>query len=136
MLSVQVILHCVYFHDNNYRGHCTYRTVPPITGTLCSIEWSYHVKVVTFKSLKVELEVEVGLVKLMNSNITILTSASITPAVRVELDGVNRTEMSLDTTKLLFEEQMEESSIELPNPCASSCDIHSFLSTTQNYMVK
>lgn len=69
-----------------------------------------------FGSLIVELEVEVSIVELVHPDVPVLAPAGVSPSVRVELDGVDRTEVSLHPAKLLLEHQVEEPCVELADP--------------------
>lgn len=55
-----------------------------------------------FLPLVIEFKVEIRRVELMQTNVTIFTTASVRLAIGMESQGVDRTEMTLDTTKFFF----------------------------------
>lgn len=48
----------------------------------------------------------------MNSDITIFAAAAVAPAIGMKGDRINRPKVTLNSGKLLFEYQVEESRIE------------------------
>lgn len=72
----------------------------------------------------------------MHSNVAILASTAVAPAVRVKRDGVDGTEMTFDSPELFFEHQMEEPRVELADTCRSCRHVHSILATTQYHLHK
>lgn len=82
--------------------------------------------------LKVELEIEVILVELVHSNVTVFTTASVAFAIGMERQRVDGTEVALDAGEFLLENQMEEASIELANTSRCRCYVHGFLTTSQH----
>ena len=71
----------------------------------------------------------------MNPNVTILSSAGVLLATGVERQRIDGTEMSLDTSNLLFEYQMEEPRLELSAPRVRRCDLHGLLTSTEQDVV-
>jgi hypothetical protein len=80
-------------------------------------------------------EIEVGLVEVVDTDVTILTTGGICGTGGVHVDGVEGTEVTTDTANLVFEDLVVEAGLELTLTGRGCCDIHSGLTTTQNNVV-
>lgn len=77
-------------------------------------------------------EVKVGLIKLMHTHISILTSRRITLSVRVDGDGVERAEMTTHATNLLLKHLVVEARLEFTLASRSGGDVHGSLAATED----
>jgi hypothetical protein len=84
------------------------------------------------ESLNLILEIKVSLVKEVHTDVTILTTRGITGSGRVNGNGVERTEVTLDTSNFLFEDLVVESGLEFSLTLRGCCDFRSGLTTTQD----
>ena len=82
---------------------------------LYSIQFS-SIQPYTMKQLVIKFEIEIRRVKVVQSNITVLSAAGIRFAIRSESQRVDGTEMALDATEFFFEYQVEETGVEFANP--------------------
>lgn len=78
---------------------------------------SNALQVLSSLSLNLVCEVKVALVKLVHPNVTILSSTGISFSLGVGCNGVQWTEVTTDTTNLLFEDLVIEASLELSLTC-------------------
>ena len=62
--------------------------------------------------LVIEFKVEIRLVKLIQTNVTIFTTACVRLSVGMEGQRIDWTEMALNTSEFFFENQMEETGVE------------------------
>lgn len=86
-------------------------------------------------SLHLVCEIEIPLIKLVHSNVAILASTSIPLSIGVGCDRVEGSEMTSDSTNLLFEDLVVESSLKLSLTSCCGSHIHSCLSTAEDYKV-
>lgn len=82
--------------------------------------------------LNLVVEVEVALVEVVNSHVSVLSAAGVALACGVSSDGVEGTEMASHTANLVFEHLVVETGLELTLTGRSSGDIHSGLTTTED----
>lgn len=68
----------------------------------------------------------------MNTDVTVLTTGRISGAEGVAGDRVEGSEMSTDTSNLVFEDLVIESCFELSFSCRGGGDITGFLATAEN----
>jgi hypothetical protein len=80
-------------------------------------------------------EVEVGLVEVVNTDVTVLTTGGIGGTGGVDIDGVKGTEVTTDTANLVFEDLVVEAGLEFTLAGGGGCDIHGGLTTTENHVV-
>lgn len=80
-------------------------------------------------------KVKVRLIEMVNTNVTILTTRSVGRAGRVGVDGVERTEVTLDTANLVLKDLVVETSLEFTLAGGGCSNIHSGLATSQNNVV-
>ncbi len=80
-------------------------------------------------------KVKVRLIEMVNTNVTVLTTRSIGRAGGVDVDGVERTEVTLDTANLVLEDLVVETGLEFTLAGGGCSDIHSGLATSQNNVV-
>lgn len=71
----------------------------------------------------------------MHTDVAIFSTAAVSGALRVNCDVVERTEVTPHAANLLTEDLVVEAGFELSLTSASRGDIHSSLSTTENYVV-
>ena len=86
------------------------------------------------RGLTLHAVIKVFRIKWLDPDKTVLTSSREWPAVGMEGQGVDGSEVSLDSCKLLLEDHMEESCLELSMPGISCCDRHGLLSSSQNHV--
>merc|ERR1712043_76136 len=85
----------------------------------------------SFSSFK--FEIVVSFVKCVNLNVTVLTTTSITLAIRMKLNTINRSEMSFHSCKfLIVVNHVIKFSIKFANFRGCRRDIHSLLTTTKD----
>jgi len=77
-------------------------------------------------------EVEIALVELVDTHVSVLTTAAVALSGGISSHCVERAEMATDTANLLFENLVVEARLELSLPCRGCCDIHSCLSTAED----
>lgn len=82
--------------------------------------------------LNLVVEVEVALVEVVNSDVSILSAAGVALACRVGSDSVQRTEVTSHTTNFVLEDFVIEPSLKLTLTGRSSGNIHSGLTTTED----
>jgi hypothetical protein len=82
--------------------------------------------------LDLVVEVEVALVEVVNSHVSVLSAAGIALACRVGGNSVEGTEVTSDTADLVLENLVVETSLELTLTGRGSGDIHSGLTTTKD----
>lgn len=82
--------------------------------------------------LDLVVEVEVTLVKVVNSHISVLSAARITLAGRVGCYGVEGTEMASHTADLVLKDLVVETSLKLTLSGRGSGDIHGGLTTSED----
>lgn len=80
-------------------------------------------------------EIEVGLVKVVDTDVTVLTTGGVCGTGGVHVDGVEGTEVTTDTANLVFEDLVVEAGLELTLTGRGGCDIHGGLTTTQDNVV-
>jgi hypothetical protein len=80
-------------------------------------------------------EIEVGLVEVVDTDVTILTTGGICGTGGVHVDGVEGTEVTTDTANLVFEDLVVEAGLELTLTSRGGCDIHGSLTTTEDNVV-
>merc|ERR1719383_871704 len=85
--------------------------------------------------LCLQLKVKVLWVKVVNPNVSVLSSTAVTLSIRVERHTVDGTEMTFDPAKLLFIGCMEEPGLKLADPGGGSCDLHGLLTTSHHHMI-
>lgn len=86
-------------------------------------------------SLYLVQKVEVTLVEVVNTDVTVLSAACVALAVGVDGDGVEGTEMTSDTADLVLEDLVVETGFEFTLSGRSSGDIHGGLTTTKDNKV-
>lgn len=86
-------------------------------------------------TLNLELEVKVGLVEVVDTDVTILTTGCVDGAEGRDGDVVERTEVTSDTANLLFEDLVVETGFELSLTGAGCGDIHGGLTTSDDNVV-
>lgn len=86
-------------------------------------------------SLDLVHEIKVGLVKVVHTNVTVLTTGGICCAVGVDVNRVEGTEVASDTANLVLEHLVVETGLEFTLPGGGGCDIHGGLATTQDHVV-
>lgn len=86
-------------------------------------------------TLNLELEVKVGLVEVVDTDVTILTTGCVDGAEGRDGDVVERTEVTSDTANLLFEDLVVEAGFELSLTGAGCGDIHGGLTTSDDNVV-
>lgn len=82
--------------------------------------------------LNLVVEVEVALVEVVNSHVSVLSAAGVALACGIGSDSVQRTEVTSHTTNLVLEDLVIETSLELTLTGRSSGNIHSGLTTTED----
>lgn len=82
--------------------------------------------------LDLVVEVEVALVEVVNSHVSVLSAAGIALACRVGGNSVEGTEVTSDTADLVLENLVVETGLELTLTGRGSGDIHSGLTTTED----
>lgn len=80
-------------------------------------------------------KVKVRLIEMVNTNVTILTTRSIGRASRVGVNGVERTEVTLDTANLVLEDLVVKAGLEFTLAGGGCSDIHGGLTTSQNNVI-
>jgi hypothetical protein len=80
-------------------------------------------------------EIEVGLVEVVDTDVTVLTTGGVCGAGGVHVDGVEGTEVTTDTANLVFEDLVVEARLELTLTGRGGCDIHGGLTTTEDNVV-
>lgn len=90
------------------------------------------VKSVQSLPLNLVVEVEVALVEVVDTDVTVLTSTSVGAASRVSGNGVEGTEVATDTANLVFEDLVVESSLESTLATGSGGDFHGGLTTSED----
>jgi hypothetical protein len=78
------------------------------------------------------VEVEVALVEVVNSHVSVLSAAGVALARRVGGDSVEGTEVTSHTADLVLENLVVETGLELTLTGGGSCDIHGCLTTTED----
>lgn len=84
--------------------------------------------------LVVEFEVEIGRIELVQSDVTIFTTASVSLAIWVEGQRVDGTEMALDSTEFFFEHQVEETCVEFTYTSGRRRYVHGVLTTSEHHL--
>ena len=74
----------------------------------------------------------VRLVESVKPDITVLAAARVSVAVRVEDDRVDGAEVTLDAAELLFEDHVEEASVELPDSRGCCRHVHRLLAASEH----
>ena len=74
----------------------------------------------------------VRLVESVKPDITVLAAARVSVAVRVEDDRVDGAEVTLDAAELLFEDHVEEASVELPDSRGCCRHVHGLLAASEH----
>lgn len=97
-----------------------------------SLSLSYSSSFQDSKILDLELESKEVVIKVVNTDITILSSTGKGATVGVDGNGVDGSEMSTDTSNLLLEDLVPESALEFTLSAAGCCDIHGLLSSSDN----
>lgn len=82
--------------------------------------------------LNLVVEVEVALVEVVNSHVSVLSAAGVALACGVSSDGVEGTEMASHTANLVFEHLVVETGLELTLTGRGSGNIHGGLTTTED----
>jgi len=77
-------------------------------------------------------EVEIALVELVHTNVTVLTSTGIALAGGVGSDGIEGTEVATHATNLVLKDLVVKTSLELALSGRGGCDIHGGLATTED----
>ena len=80
-------------------------------------------------------KVEVGLVKVVNADITVLTTRGICGTCWVDVNGVEGPEVTTHTPDLVFENFVVEASLEFTLASGGCSDIHRGLATTKNHVI-
>jgi hypothetical protein len=86
-------------------------------------------------ALNLKLEIKVGLVEVVDTDVTILTTRGVASTERRDGDVVERTEMASDTANLLFEDLVVEAGFELSLTGAGGGDVHGGLTTSDDHVV-
>lgn len=71
----------------------------------------------------------------MHTDVTVLSARSVGGAGRVDVDGVEGTEVATDTADLVFEDLVVETGFEFTLASRGRRDIHGGLTTTQDHVV-
>lgn len=82
--------------------------------------------------LHLVLEVEVGLIKVVDTDVTVLTAGSVAGSLGMAGNGVERAEMTADASNLVFEDFVVEAGFELSLSAGGPCDITRLLATTED----
>lgn len=82
--------------------------------------------------LVVEFKVEIRLVELVQTNVTIFTTAGVCFTVGMESQRIDGTKMTLYSSEFLFKHQMKETGIEFTDTCRGRRHVHGVLTTTQH----
>ena len=85
--------------------------------------------------LDFELEIKIRRVEVVDTSITILTTGAVHCSERVDSNIVEGTEMTSDTTNLLLEHFVVETSFELSLTSRGGGDIHGCLTTAEDDVV-
>ena len=112
-----------------------YTTVVKINTTVFT--WVDRFSLVQFRYhfiLVIEFKVEIRRVELVQTNVAVFAATSVRLAVRMESQRVDRAEMALDATEVLFEYQMEEASVEFADTRRSCGYVHGILATSKDHL--
>lgn len=82
--------------------------------------------------LNLVVEIEIALVEVVDTDITVLSSRGIASASGVSSNSVEGTEVTTDTTNLVFENLVVESGLESTLAAGGGGDFHGGLTTSQN----
>lgn len=96
-------------------------------GFACCLLHAVHVL-----SLDLVSEIKVALVKVVHTDVTVLTTTGVAPAGRVGGDGVKRTEVTTNTADFVLEDLVVETSLEFTLASGGSGDFHGGLTTTKD----
>lgn len=77
-------------------------------------------------------EIEIALIEMVHSDVSILSTTSISIALRVDCDCVQRTKVTSNSSDLVFENLVVKSCFEFALSCGCSGDIHGCLSASKN----
>jgi hypothetical protein len=104
---------------------------------ICVFDITLHNRECLFSRLPLHLlhlvhEVEVGLIKVMDTDVTVLTTGCVAGSLGVARNSVERTEMASDTSDLIFKDFVVESSLKLSLSGRCGCDITRLLATPEN----
>ena len=72
---------------------------------------------------------------MVHTDVTVLTTRGICRALGVDSDGVERTEVTPDTTDFVFENPVVETSFEFTLASGGGGDIHGGLTSSQNHVI-
>ena len=81
--------------------------------------------------LEIKFKLKVSLIKLVNSNISVLSSTSVATSVWVKLYRVDGSKMAFYSSELLLKDGVEEPGLELAHLGAGGCHIHGVLLSKQ-----
>jgi hypothetical protein len=82
--------------------------------------------------LNLVVEIEITLVEVVDTDVTVLSSTGVATAGRVGSNGVEGTEVTTDTANLVFENLVVESGLESTLAAGGCGDFHGGLTTSQN----
>lgn len=82
--------------------------------------------------LNLVVEIEIALVEVVDTDVTVLSSTGVASAGGVSSNGVEGTEVATDTANLVFENLVVESGLESTLAVGGGGDFHGGLTTSQN----
>lgn len=80
-------------------------------------------------------KIKIGLVKMVDTDVTVFSARGISCTSWVDMDVIERSEVAPDTTDLVLEDLVVETSLEFTLAGGSCCDIHRSLTTSQDHIV-
>lgn len=80
-------------------------------------------------------EVEVGLVEVVDTNVSILSTTAVAGSLWVYGDVVQRSKVTTHTTNLLHKDLVVEAGFEFTLSRGCGCDVHGGLTSTENNVV-
>lgn len=83
-------------------------------------------------SLNLECEIKVRLVKLVHTDISVLSARRVSLSGWVDCDGVERSEVATHTADLLLKDLVVETRLELSLACRGGGDVHGGLSSSED----
>lgn len=85
-------------------------------------------------ALNLVQEIKVGLVKVVHTDVTVLTTRGVCCTLGVDTDGVEGTEVTTDTADFVLEDLVVETSLEFTLASGGGGDIHGRLTTSQDHV--
>ena len=82
--------------------------------------------------LMFKFKFKIGLVEIVQPNVTVFSSGCISHSVRVKLDRVDGAEMALNPAEFLFENHVEKAGVELANSGRCRGHVHGLLTSTED----